>query len=996
MTTSNCGCPGNINSQAQGQIGPPGYCPPCVGVLAAQVEEQMAALQGEVTAIGEALALAEVAIAEAEAAIIVLQGEMDNAEAAILVIQNQMIVIEGNIVTLTENLNALILEVQAIDARVIILESLVGWMEIRLTRSSYTVTSIVGVPDGGTLDSLDAVTTANLGFVDAAALETYLATGKIPIYVSGYRGPGDSAWGTGLVVKDAGLSALAGFIVAMPGLGADWYWVRDFVGPIHMSWAGVRPSVDNTTDQRATIQAVIDYAATLPERTVVFDVDGSNSTATNRYYIDSVHPSHTSYGLVVPSGVKLICSPNTSGVYTTIWAGPNLAGKRAVLTTTPNAISRGVFMDGIAVFATYLTDYAIQIGGAGSNWNVSSGYANCRGTGGVKGGWYINAYIGSFTNCHAGYSARNHRNGGSPVKSNWSPSNPVPAFDGSYENFRGFDIAGITSLVFDNCYAFGATVNWCVQGLTYSSFVGCASDSGELGYAFVGCSNILAQVGCEYTKMPLYVSATTDLDINIKGDPCCNSGTDAETNYYSDTQTDYLFEVAGASRVNFTALHLSARAPSMGGTIYAPARNFGKLATQAMVQFQAVGVVNYTKRVIAGAWVSGNIAKMSPAMLDVGYTGGVVNGGFSIQGIPGWMTVLGKEYYTHALTKPIIRTDLLLQAEMGNVLTKALSLKYTSSIVFPDGNPGSDFSEFLVYYSGLPNKWAAGVASDNGGTVRITSPGHTLSNGNSLCISEKYPYYQGAYTAANVTTDTFDITAAFRAYEATNIEWCTRKLTGSISTVRQGDYAGNSVFEYVVTNSFASPASSAIDINPTVIWNPMIARGKVVSGFNYRITDLGATSAFNGSNLFPVGTGLTFGNGAVVRVNQAGHGLVDGNAIVVSGTTSYNGTKYAQRIDDDNFNVYDNSTLTTPTTWVADEAGDYHTNVLNNLLTAKSTGYPTSWDTDAILRGEFALADAAASSVFKVRTVVQVEEVADKALAHPVWLERPVRFDSQV
>ena len=186
-----------------------------------------------------------------------------------------------------------------------------------------------------------------------------------------------------------------------------------------------------------------------------------------------------------------------------------------------------------------------------------------------------------------------------------------------------------------------------------------------------------------------------------------------------------------------------------------------------------------------------------------------------------------------------------------------------------------------------------------GGKVTVTSAGHGCSNGNLVTIRNTVNY-NGDYIISNVTTDTFDITKAFVATETgtfsvTDSNGVPDKIgsdrrikvyverTSSISAFADGGGGNITAFSDAgggkVTVTSAGHGCSngeVVTISGTTNYNGVYT----ISGVT--------TNTFNITHAFVATETGTFKRGTIVT--SANHGCKDGESIVISGTTNYNGT----------------------------------------------------------------------------------------------------------
>lgn len=179
-------------------------------------------------------------------------------------------------------------------------------------------------------------------------------------------------------------------------------------------------------------------------------------------------------------------------------------------------------------------------------------------------------------------------------------------------------------------------------------------------------------------------------------------------------------------------------------------------------------------------------------------------------------------------------------------------------------------------------------ADAGGGQVTVTSAGHTLSNGDAITISGTTSY-NGNFTVANVTTNTFEITDTFVADDATG--------TWVIDNVVVVTSAGHGLVN-----------GEAVTIAGTTSYNGNFTVSAVTTDTYQIVDDFVADDA----------TG-TWVIDNVVVVTSFKHGLKNGYSVTISGTTSYNGTFTVRNVDDKNhtFEITDDFVADDATgTWV--------------------------------------------------------------------------------
>lgn len=205
-------------------------------------------------------------------------------------------------------------------------------------------------------------------------------------------------------------------------------------------------------------------------------------------------------------------------------------------------------------------------------------------------------------------------------------------------------------------------------------------------------------------------------------------------------------------------------------------------------------------------------------------------------------------------------------------------------------------------------------ADAGGGKVTVTSTDHGLSNGDNVTI-EWTTSYDGNYVVSSVATDTFEITDTFVANDATGRYRKRIIVNSEVSTKFLGIVKFNSLVYAMVSNyTVARLMKSTGDTDATGDWTEA----------NSTDFDKDAITRFDvyGEKLWFVNgkslsisksiTVFTDATGGQVTVTSVGHGLIEGNYITISGTTSYNGSFNISNVTTDTFEITD--------TWVANDA----------------------------------------------------------------------------
>ena len=198
------------------------------------------------------------------------------------------------------------------------------------------------------------------------------------------------------------------------------------------------------------------------------------------------------------------------------------------------------------------------------------------------------------------------------------------------------------------------------------------------------------------------------------------------------------------------------------------------------------------------------------------------------------------------------------------------------------------------------------MADAGGGNTTITSAGHGLANSDKVTISATSSY-NGIFTIAAVSTNTFQIVRTFVSDEATGTWGGNTTLTSAAHGLSNGNdvtitgttnYNGTFTIEDVATNTF-----------------------NIVKEFT--TNDAAGTWELS-PNPF---TGTT-------TVTDPSHGLISGNQINITGTSSYNGTYTISDVTTNTFVIQKN--------FVADEATGTWEKIPNTFKWKKDSGSYTT------------------------------------------------------
>lgn len=110
---------------------------------------------------------------------------------------------------------------------------------------------------------------AEVVYVDTVAELQALPASRIndgaEVVLRGYHAAGDGGGGDGYFVNDGSLTADKGTVIAMPLLGAAWFWVRIVEGNINLAWFGIYEGSGRSTAERAQNWVAFGRAVTAGE-----------------------------------------------------------------------------------------------------------------------------------------------------------------------------------------------------------------------------------------------------------------------------------------------------------------------------------------------------------------------------------------------------------------------------------------------------------------------------------------------------------------------------------------------------------------------------------------------------------------------------------------------------------------------------------------------------------------------------------------------------------
>jgi parallel beta-helix repeat protein len=89
-------------------------------------------------------------------------------------------------------------------------------------------------------------------------------TQPFSVQVQGYYAPGDGGGGSFILTEDSGLTANGGTIFAATAVGADWFWVRDYSGPVNILWAGAIADGETCAAEACEICAAVGDSVFIP------------------------------------------------------------------------------------------------------------------------------------------------------------------------------------------------------------------------------------------------------------------------------------------------------------------------------------------------------------------------------------------------------------------------------------------------------------------------------------------------------------------------------------------------------------------------------------------------------------------------------------------------------------------------------------------------------------------------------------------------------------
>ena len=204
------------------------------------------------------------------------------------------------------------------------------------------------------------------------------------------------------------------------------------------------------------------------------------------------------------------------------------------------------------------------------------------------------------------------------------------------------------------------------------------------------------------------------------------------------------------------------------------------------------------------------------------------------------------------------------------------------------------------------------MADAGGGNTTITSSSHGLSNSDRVTISGT-SNYNGIYTIAGVTTNTFQIVRTFVTNEATGSWGGNTTLTSTAHGLANGNsvvvsgttsYNGTYTIEDVTTNTFNIVKEFTTN-DATGMWEL-------------------SPNPFSGTT----------------TVTDASHGLISGNQISITGTSNYNGIFTISDVTTNTFVITDN--------FVADDATGTWEKIPNTFRWKKDSG---AWTSGVLITG---------------------------------------------
>lgn len=255
--------------------------------------------------------------------------------------------------------------------------------------------------------------------------------------------------------------------------------------------------------------------------------------------------------------------------------------------------------------------------------------------------------------------------------------------------------------------------------------------------------------------------------------------------------------------------------------------------------------------VLAGNVVPSN----SPLFTITGTTSNIVANGFIVTPLP------GESVFDIAPTVPVFSASM-----NGSAFSSVLGGRF-----FKSGTTG--------VFTAL-----ADSATSPGVKTTVTSTAHGLSNGNEVKIkTDSVLGYDGGYVISNVTANTFDITVTFISTDTGTWDTGSQDHTStSVSVVNNGDQPDSRT----IGSYFMEDNTTITTISETGVTN-------LITAFADASTTGGIT-AFADSATSP---------GVKTTVTAEAHGLANGDTVIITATTNYNGTYVISNIAANTFDI---------------------------------------------------------------------------------------------
>lgn len=840
-------------------------------------------------------------------------------------------------------------------------------------KPALIVTSIVGESDGGTSDSLEAVTPAALGFANAAALNTYLSTNSIIVSVSGYRTPGDG--GGGEFYRDANSTDTPNGGTVFDAIGGG-RWLRIIKGNYSIAMWGVFPSSDFAgTDHRPIIQGALDYVASLSTNKNRSILEIPATGFSNAYIINSYHPSFAGYGLVCPARVEITGLGAKDQV---IFANGDNVALTAIITTTPNADVRRVKWQHLGFNGRFRSQYSAFLGNPLTLEQCPrSEVDDCYFANSLKGQLYVYSFLTVIRRCYAVGYPSTATPGDLPHIGTWIPSDPV-----NPNYVFGFRATGGTSLHFEQNYANRVDIGFDIDSV-YSSGVSNAVDVAELAYVLRG-GGIKWHGGAEYVKMLCYSAAET-ADVSLYGSPVFVTKDLSACEHMSGARTDYLIQVEASCTLKVNALDFR---PSSALRDSFPVKNYFYTAG-ALHLPRFLGTPKLVLTAFPDTYGSVGGRLINDTWVDVELREPGKNSGFyTIEGASGDFCYSFDYDYTgisssdHPTFRVLSSTSPLNNCNPGKAKAKRYEIDAAFAFTTPDGNSHNIFAKWLLDIRYYADRFGAGVVSGTHDVspITITSVGHGLTTGNRIHVGGNRNYI-GNYSSCTVTgADTFTLPVKFNEAASDTLVWGRPSYTKRVTQVsndsgidgKSSGSIGLAIFSSAVEDLFTLRKQT------NTFW---MNQGKVIEGNHYRIDTLGT---LNLGTLFPDTQAADFiSNAGNLRATSVDHGLVSGNFVAISGTADYDSPgRYVTVIDADTYDVFSDAARTVAVSYVSDQSGMVNPRIAHPVgatgLLALQTGYPTFGT------GILEITFPTPATGLKSRVVIKLKETAGLSESDPL------------